>query len=263
MNNDQEQLSTNAKILRFINPGRSNLCFSNSTANMLLNLEIFRNILSENNDQMKMYRSKNTVINELILLNNLPNFEIASTKNLRIIVSTICKENGQNSRHFDNGFQHDAAEFLNSIFELIFKDSKDSNYIDEEIFGGLYQEKIVCACGNENEPAVQRLSEIISIELKGCTLKSCLDEFLSNEEIKYKCTKCSSGIAMKKIEIVKEPSTLILQLKRYEYDITQKKARKRHDGIICPRSIEMPSGTVYKLSSIIILICLQRVTIIP
>ena len=56
---------------------------------------------------------------------------------------------------------------------------------------------------------------------------------------------------MKKIEIVKEPSTLILQLKRYEYDITQKKARKRHDEIICPRSIKMPSGTVYKLSSII------------
>ena len=77
MDIDQEDLSTNAKILRFINPGRSNLCFSNSTANMLLNLEIFRNILSENNDQMKMYRSKNTVINELILLNNLPNFEIA------------------------------------------------------------------------------------------------------------------------------------------------------------------------------------------
>ena len=247
----QNELSTSSKILRFINPGRSNLCLSNSIVNALLNIESFRNILSENNDQMKMYQSKNPVINELSLINNLPNFEMASTNNLRFIVSSIYEDNGQNSRNFANGFQHDAAEFLNSIFEHIFKDSKDSNCIDEKIFGGLYQEKIVCGCGNVKESAVQRLSEILSIELKGCTLKTCLDEFLSNEEIQCKCEKCGSGSAMKKMDIVKEPSTLILQLKRYEYDITQQEVIKRQDEIVCPRSIEMPSGNIYRLSSIV------------
>ena len=56
---------------------------------------------------------------------------------------------------------------------------------------------------------------------------------------------------MKKIEIVKEPSTLILQLKRFEYDITGQKVRKRQDEIVCPRLIEMPSGNTYELSSIV------------
>ena len=51
------------------------------------------------------------------------------------------------------------------------------------------------------------------------------------------------------MNIIIEPSTLILQLKRYRYESKNKNVRKRHDEIDLSKKIEMPSGTIYTLSS--------------
>ena len=167
------------------------------------------------------------IIEELILLNRISNFQSASTERIRSIVSSVCEENGQFGRSFSDNFQHDAGEFLISMFEHMFKDSNVSNNIDENLFGGLYQEKIICECGNLTELPIQRLSEILSIQLKGPTMQSCITDFFSEEEIRYNCTKCQRKKATKHIEIVTEPSTLIIQLKRYEYDTEKRKAIKK------------------------------------
>ena len=239
------------KILRFINPAKRNLCFTNSIVNIFLNIPIVNKLLSENTDQMKLYSSANTIVEELILLNNLPNLSIESSEKLRSNVSSFCERSGQTGRSFNDNLQHDASEFLVSMFEHLFKDSLVSNNIDEQIFGGLYQEKIVCKCGNVKYLPVQKLSEILMIQLHGQTMQSCLMNFLSDDDIRNDCTKCENKNAVKTIEIVTEPSTLIIQLKRYKYDVDERKVIKRLDKIKCQKSLRMPGGSTFTLSSIV------------
>ena len=75
--------------------------------------------------------------------------------------------------------------------------------------------------------------------------------FLSDEEINHTCMKCKNLKAVKSIRIVTDPSTLILQLKRYKYDVDERKVRKRLDEVNCSKSLVMPSGSTYTLSSIV------------
>ena len=56
---------------------------------------------------------------------------------------------------------------------------------------------------------------------------------------------------MKKIDIIIEPSTLIVQLKRYKYESKNRKIRKCHEEIIISKKIKMPGGTTYTVSSIV------------
>ena len=47
------------------------------------------------------------------------------------------------------------------------------------------------------------------------------------------------------------PKTLIIQLKRYEYDCSSQEIYKKHDSVICPSTLTFASGSQYTLSSII------------
>ena len=149
------------------------------------------------------------MIEELVTLNCLSNQSKTSTHKLRSITAVICEESGQIGRSFSDNLQHDAGEFLISMFEHLFKDSVASNNIDEKIFGGLYQEKILCKCGNVKELPVQKLSEILTIQLQGNSIESCLMDFLSDEEVNQTCTKCKNQKAVKSIEILTDPSTVV------------------------------------------------------
>ena len=249
---DQEKSNDNVpnhhlKLLCFINPKNRNLCFSNSVVSALLNLSTFSNVFSKETESTKLYAKRNKAFAELLVLKNLSNFSRASTQKLRSIVSSACDD----GIDFDDNFQHDAGEFLVALFEQLFRDFDASNNIDEQIFGGLFKEEISCKCGNLQSVPVQKLSEILMIQLCGRSLQSCLTDFLSDEEIDFDCKKCSRKKAVKKINFVIEPSTLILQLKRYEYDIDAGKSIKIHSDIKCPETLIMPNGSTYSLSSII------------
>ena len=89
------------------------------------------------------------------------------------------------------------------------------------------------------------------IQLHGQSIQSCLMNFFSDDVIRNDCSKCEDKKAVKTIEIVTEPSTLIIQLKRYKFNVNERKVIKRHDKIKCHKSLTMPSGSTYKLSSIV------------
>ena len=135
-----------------------------------------------------------------------------------------------------------------SVFDVLFASSRN---IDEQIFGGLFQEIISCSCGFVKESPIQKLSEVLMIPIYGQCIQSCLFSFLSEEEIKVNCEKCQNTVAKKKIQLVTEPSTLIMQLKRYKFDINLQRSAKIQDGIECPKVLQMLSGNCYTLSSIV------------
>ena len=55
------------KLLKFTNPANKNVCFSNAIVSALLNIPIINNFLSEKSKQMKLYISKNKIIEELVV----------------------------------------------------------------------------------------------------------------------------------------------------------------------------------------------------
>ena len=250
-NNQRKENMKHLKILLFNNPARTNLCFSNSITSAVLNIPVLKCILSTKTEQMKLHESENEIINELINLNNLSSFCQATTLKLRSIVQENCMDSGQITRSFGDNLQHDAGEFLISILEHLFKDWTAVNNLNEQIFGGLFRETLFCECGNVKELPVQKLSEVLMIPLKGPSIQRCLNDFLNDEKIEHKCFLCKKQTCKKKIDIIIDPSTLIIQLKRYDYDTEKGKATKKQDEVECSKTLKLASGSTYTISSII------------
>ena len=246
------ELHCNAKlkILAFSNPPRSNLCFSNAVINILLNIPMLTDFLKT--DIETENKSKQNVITmELINLINKPNISCQSTQRIRTFVKAKCFKAGQVTRNFNDKNQHDAGEFMTSVFEHLFKETLLPLEVDEHVFGGLFQEALRCACGMFKSLPIQKLSEIWTVQISGENMQSCLESFLNSEEVDFQCSDCGCLRTKKEINIIMEPKTLIIQLKRFEFDPIQQKILKKHDSIKCPRMITLPAGSSYTLSSVL------------
>ena len=98
-------------------------------------------------------------------------------------------------RTFNDDNQHDAAEFLNSVLEHLFKYIPSSFTTKENLFGGLSQKTMFCSnanCNKSNQLQVETLSDVIPVEFSGYTLENCMEHYFSPEEIERKCENCES-----------------------------------------------------------------------
>ena len=249
--NSEVPVHYSSKILLFTNPIRNNLCFSNSIVSLLLNIPKFKHFLLTEIDQMNLYTDKNEIIAELTALARLQNFTRASTHHLRTIVQAKCTESGQASRTFGDKKQHDASEFLISIFEQILEDLSKLNNFDELLFGGLYQETLLCQNNHVKQLPIEKLSEILMIPIKGHSIQECFENFRKDEEIRANCSSCQNMIMVKQKNIVAEPTTLILVLNRFDYELEKNRSIKLRDNIEMTKSIRMATGTSYTISSVI------------
>ena len=122
------------KILRFENPSKKNLCFSNVTTTLVLNLKPLQQYLFQSS--YIPGNSKNIVLDELLYLNKQYQYKHCSTQNLRSIVATNCRENYENIEPYDNDLQHDVCDYLLTLLRFIFTDNVK---IEEKTFGGIFQ----------------------------------------------------------------------------------------------------------------------------
>ena len=184
------QVDTNVvgcKILKFSNPIRRNLCFSNAVATVLMNIPDFITGLQENE------LVNNPILIELKRLFDLKNESRSSTLTFRKIIEDACLQNGQLLRSFNDNNQHDAAEFLTSVFEHMDKKDLSSVKIKEKVFWGLSQTTMFCSntnCNISEQLDLEILSEIIPVNVVGYTLETCLEAFFNTEEIERKCQNC-------------------------------------------------------------------------
>ena len=134
---EEKLTSFSLLIFSFQNPPRKNLCFSNSAISLLLNIPILRKKLCQTaNSELS---EENKLLEELHRIAKLPKFSRNSTARFRYLTKKMCIEAGQSTHNFSNNEQHDVGEFLSSLLEHIFKDSKIFKNFDEKIFGGLWQ----------------------------------------------------------------------------------------------------------------------------
>ena len=96
-----------------------------------------------------------------------------------------------------------------------------------------------------------KLSEVLMVQLKGPSIQDCINDFLQDEKIEHMCTLCKRRTHVKKMTLLTDPSTLIIQLKRYRYEYLKDRATKRQDEIESSKTLTLPSGSIYTISSVI------------
>ena len=138
-----------------------------------------------------------------------------------------------------------------SIIKHLFEDSISYQSFDEKMFGGLWQTFLKCSCGEITEKEIVKMSEVLPLEIYGSNIQQCLNRFFTPEYIERTCPSCSSKFCEKSVNIVLEPSTMIIQLKRYEYDRDEDAICKKHNKIIFPIKLKLPKGSSYSLCSAI------------
>ena len=192
------------------------------------------------------------LLQELYKISQEKQFEITSTVRLRYLTKRACMESGKKTRNFSDNQQHDAAEFLNSVLEHIFKDPPIFQNLKEKIFGGLWQTILTCHnCSRIEVKDMENMPDIVPLELIGENLQECLDNQFTTEVIERNCPYCPSILARKQIETVLEPDVMIFQMKRFEYDNKNKVTNKKHNHLFCPLTLKMERGSSYTLRTIV------------
>ena len=178
------------------------------------------------------------LLQELYKISKERKFAVMSTNRLRYLTKRACMESGQITRNFSNNQQHDAAEFLSSVLEHIFKEPPMFLFFKEKIFGGLWQTSFTCHnCSIFETLHMENMPDIIPIELIGKNLELCMENLFTSEVIKRNCSKC--------------PSNLIFQIKRYEYDVINQVTKKKHNPLFCPPTLKIQNGSSYTLQAIV------------
>ena len=157
----------------------------------------------------------------------------------------------QTNRNFNNNKQYDCVEFLQSLFEHFWKEQPWNENIEDRVFGGLIQESLQCKCGNIKKLPIQKMTEVMHLQVKGKSTQNCLDEFLSRQEVESKCPACNGTQCEKTVEILCTPSTIILHLLRFLYDENLDATLKLDCPIFCPSLLTLPNGSTFILNSVI------------
>ena len=236
------------KIIRFKNPVRRNLCFSNAVMTVIMNIPHFQESFRLREES---FSQNNLIYKEIMTVMNLPNGETFSTVKLRSAVMSQCMNSGQNFLRYNDNNQHDAAEFMRSVIEHLFKTDIRSENLLEYLFGGLSQRTMSCPCNHVDELPYASTPEIIPIALTGNSLETCIESYFSPEVIERRCPSCNEERSTQTTTFVTSPANLILQLKRFEFDRNLNRSVKKHDTIQIPERLELPGGEKYCLLSII------------
>ena len=71
------------------------------------------------------------------------------------------------------------------------------------------------------------------------------------QKVKRTCLNCGCQTETKSTKFISDPSTLILLFKRYEFNKETNEYTKKHDPVVCPQELTLPSGSVFTISAVI------------
>ena len=188
-NNNNNKNKKEEKVITFINT--NNTCYANSIIQALLSLKIFKEkILSYlNNSNIHKYSTLRSLSE---LFNIIENKKKSDILNINDFINII----KNNNQEFNNEEHHDAHEFLTWLLDDI---EQNINSIQKK------NKK------NNNKIDIETNSSLIY----------CLKNYFGTEILRSKdkffCEKCNSlQEAEKKVNLIKLPKILIIQLKRFK-----------------------------------------------
>ena len=147
--------------------------------------------------------------------------------------------------------QQDVDEFLAVLMdriETLLKPHEVQKNLLKEHFGGTFLNQIICQeCKNVSERAEDSL--VIPVDVKGKgTVQDSLKFFCKGEMLEgdnqYFCEHCSAKCdSLKRVCVGTLPSTLILHLKRFEFDLETMRKIKVNDHLQFPMELDMYAYT--------------------
>jgi ubiquitin C-terminal hydrolase len=159
---------------------------------------------------------------------------IWSTQDKWITPAGIHCEFGQIAPRFSNYRQQDSLEFMHILLDALHEDlstsESENNSKISQLFHGEIESEVEC---RECEKSVKTYDSFSFLPLpipdsskssSTCDIDDCFDEFCKTEHIdqygKWFCEKCGELTnAKKSIKLWKLPQILIIQLKRFDYDL--------------------------------------------
>lgn len=207
-----------------------NTCFLNATLQCLIHTTPLNNYLLSGHhfQQCKLYSRDKCILCNLQMLMKRSLTGAADSfapkwfiNNLQFI-----------GRHFRNGRQEDAHEFLRLSLERmqkcalfgynhLDKYSKETTVINQ-IFGGFLRSQVVCLKCKHRSNTYDPLLDI-SLDIKNVdSIERALQLFVAPDKLDmdnaYKCEKCKQKVtALKRFSIHKAPNVLTIQLKRFQF----------------------------------------------
>jgi len=237
-NNTNNKNKKEEKVITFINT--NNTCYANSIIQALLSLKNFKEkIISYFNANNVPKNSTLKSISELFYI--IENKKKSEILNINDFINTI----KSNNQEFNNEEHHDAHEFLtwlldeieqniNSIQKKNKKNNNKNNITNStntnnnnndnfisDLFSGQQSSITKCLkCENTSEVFETFYNLSLDIETNS-SLIYCLKNYFGKEILRSKdkffCEKCNTlQEAEKKVNLIKLPKILIIQLKRFK-----------------------------------------------
>ncbi len=150
--------------------------------------------------------------------------------------------------------QRDANEFATQLFDKIESESPAAKHVVESNFGGMLVNQIVSK--DVNHPYVSERPEpfhILPVDVRGhTTLTKALDSFVKSELLngdnQYRLDSGEFVDASKRTCIKSAPNHLIINLKRFEFDLRTLTKRKVNDRFEFPLTLDLEPYTLEYLS---------------
>lgn len=151
--------------------------------------------------------------------------------------------------------QMDVEEFMNQLFdrmETSLEETADSDLLQDHFGGKLLQQVISQACDHVSEREEPFFAVQCTVKGKR-TVQDSLQELIAGEtldgENMYHCERCNKKVpAIKRVCLKALPPTLILHLKRIEFDLELLDRIKINDACQFPPKLDMTPYTVEHLS---------------
>ncbi|KAL6077589.1 USP domain-containing protein [Balamuthia mandrillaris] len=143
--------------------------------------------------------------------------------------------------------QQDAEEFLRHLCEKLETSLKHTPY--EKLlnnFTGASSQVVQCPNDSSHYSEREDPLSVISIEIKGkSNLQEALEYYVSGEQVEWNCEKCGNKTveALKRASLKKLPNTLIIHLKRFDFDYDTMLRAKLSDLFEFPMEIDMKPYT--------------------
>ena len=225
-------------------PGLQNLgntCFMNSALQCLNHVESFFNYFRSTKiktllDSESIVKEKKSILTRLYtkLIESL-----CSPHDGAVIPAEFHREFGRSASRFFNYHQHDSLEFLNVLLDILHEDLmqilQENHTIVSKTFHGQIQTVVTCQTCKKNLPTEDSFSflplpipekdeNIKSPRTRGYKLDQCFQTFFQEEHIgnhgQWYCEHCGKLTrAHKNLSLLELPPVLILQLKRFNYNL--------------------------------------------